>query len=337
MCRDIRASSLAAVPVVVVAGVLLVRLRRRHQRLEEEAEQNQPVAEGFFGIGIVAGKTAGNIGTLWRSAYQLGASFTFTIGARHAKFKEDTAQCWSKIPAHSYADFAAFAASAPFGTQLVAVEMGGTNLRDFVHPTRAVYLLGSEDNGLPAAVLRKCHHHVALPSVRSASYNVAVSGSLIMYDRFMKQNQNQPLVVRPSQPQYLAAGSEPVAGMAPAAAQPEPLCREQHARNGPETAEPAVSASSPALRSSLPAREARPGKPPGKGAGDPAADEGASDAIFDAVRCSDRALVLLRCGRPYRSRVADYLRSDGAAEGGLSSSARAASGWWRALRTSIAP
>ena len=77
-------ASIAAVPAVVVAGVLLMRLRRRHQSPVNEAAE-----KGFFGIGIVAGKTAGNTGTLWRSAYQLGASFTFTIGARHAKFKRE--------------------------------------------------------------------------------------------------------------------------------------------------------------------------------------------------------------------------------------------------------
>ena len=125
-------ASIAAVPAVVVAGVLLMRTVETASSItgegtEKEPKVNEAAEKGFFGIGIVAGKTAGNIGTLWRSAYQLGASFTFTIGARHAKFKEDTAQCWSKIPAHSYADFDAFAASAPFGTQLVAVEMGGTD------------------------------------------------------------------------------------------------------------------------------------------------------------------------------------------------------------------
>ena len=56
---------------------------------KKEPKVNEAAEKGFFGIGIVAGKTAGNIGTLWRSAYQLGASFTFTIGARHAKFKRE--------------------------------------------------------------------------------------------------------------------------------------------------------------------------------------------------------------------------------------------------------
>ena len=38
--------------------------------------------DGYFGVGIVGGKNEANQGTLWRSAYQLGAAFTYTVGAR---------------------------------------------------------------------------------------------------------------------------------------------------------------------------------------------------------------------------------------------------------------
>lgn len=35
----------------------------------------------YFAIGIYHPKTEMNMGTLWRSAYQLGASYIFTIGS----------------------------------------------------------------------------------------------------------------------------------------------------------------------------------------------------------------------------------------------------------------
>ncbi len=35
--------------------------------------------DGYFGIGIIHGKNSENLGTLWRSASILGASFIFTI------------------------------------------------------------------------------------------------------------------------------------------------------------------------------------------------------------------------------------------------------------------
>ena len=45
---------------------------------------------GFFGVGIENTKTHQNIGTLWRSASIMGASFMFTIGKRYKKQASDT-------------------------------------------------------------------------------------------------------------------------------------------------------------------------------------------------------------------------------------------------------
>ena len=38
---------------------------------------------GFFAVGVYNSKSADNVGTLWRSAFQLGAAYIFTIGALH--------------------------------------------------------------------------------------------------------------------------------------------------------------------------------------------------------------------------------------------------------------
>ena len=75
----------------------------------------------------------------------------------------------------------------PRGSQLVAIEMGGEPLETFVHPERAIYILGSEDTGLADSIVQAAHHHVALPSVRYESYNVAMAGSIVLYDRLAKQ------------------------------------------------------------------------------------------------------------------------------------------------------
>ena len=45
---------------------------------------------GFFGIGIENAKNEYNIGTLWRSAYLMGASFIFTVNTRYKKTKVQT-------------------------------------------------------------------------------------------------------------------------------------------------------------------------------------------------------------------------------------------------------
>ena len=144
---------------------------------------------GFFGIGIVKPKHEANVGTLWRSAWQLGASFIFTVATRFKYEASDTTQAYKQLPLHKHEDWGSFAESSPHGAVWVAVEMGGTPLQDFEHPPRAVYVLGSEDNGLNRPVVEACQCHVALPKWvgRSSSYNVAMAGTLVMYDRMIKQ------------------------------------------------------------------------------------------------------------------------------------------------------
>jgi len=138
---------------------------------------------GFFEIGIYQSKTPANIGTLWRSAYQLGATGIFVIGKRYQKQASDVLSAIKYIPLRQYETVEHFLENRPHDTQLIAVEMGGKPLSGFVHPERATYLLGAEDHGLPKAVLSKCQHIISLESIRTNSYNVAVAGSLVMYHR----------------------------------------------------------------------------------------------------------------------------------------------------------
>ena len=125
--------------------------------------------------------------TLWRSAFQFGAAGLFVVGDRYEAQTSDVTKAWQRVPLVNHPDWNAFAAAQPRGALWVAVEMGGEPLESFEHPERAVYVLGSEDNGLPDSVVRACHRHVALPHVRTASFNVAVAGSIVMYDRLLKQ------------------------------------------------------------------------------------------------------------------------------------------------------
>jgi tRNA G18 (ribose-2'-O)-methylase SpoU len=65
--------------------------------------------------------------------------------------------------------------------------MGGRDISTFVHPERAVYLLGAEDHGIPAQYLVQSPYHISLPSIRTNSFNVAVAGSIVMFDRNTKR------------------------------------------------------------------------------------------------------------------------------------------------------
>ena len=178
-----------------------------YDTLEQETDDAAEEA-GYFGIGIVRGKTAGNAGVLWRSAAQLGAAFTFTVGARFEKEddKTDAIAAWRRVPQFAYDDVAQLVTATPRGAALVGIEMGGQALETFAHPERCVYVLGAEDEGLPKSVRRACRHVVALPAIRSASYNVAVAGALVLYDRFMKRS--QPVAPPPPLPTTVVVEDE---------------------------------------------------------------------------------------------------------------------------------
>ncbi len=142
--------------------------------------------QGYFGIGIQNGKTPENLGVLWRSAQNMGASFIFTIGNRYAKQACDTHKAVGAMPYFHYDTFDDFFNNLPKGAMLVGVELTkeAKQLETFTHPRRCVYLLGAEDHGLSKTAIEKSHHLVKFKS--ELSLNVAVAGSIIMYDRQAK-------------------------------------------------------------------------------------------------------------------------------------------------------
>ena len=141
---------------------------------------------GFFGIGIQHTKKEQNIGTLWRSASIMGASFIFTIGKRYKKQASDTMQSWRHIPLYNYETFDEFYKAMPYDCQLVGIELDNKSepIETFKHPERCVYLLGAEDNGLTKEAIDKCHKIVQLPG--DYCMNVSVAGSIMMYDKILK-------------------------------------------------------------------------------------------------------------------------------------------------------
>jgi len=142
--------------------------------------------QGFFGIGIQNGKTPENLGVLWRSAQNMGASFIFTIGNRYEKQACDTHKAVGAMPYFHYDAFEDFYAHLPKGAMLVGVELDerAVPLENFVHPRRCVYLLGAEDHGMSKTAIERSHHLVKFDT--PLSINVAVAGSIVMYDRNTK-------------------------------------------------------------------------------------------------------------------------------------------------------
>ena len=157
---------------------------------QEGEQQVLPHRHGFFTIGVAGGEIIENLGTLWRSAYQFDAKGLFVIGHRYKlrqMEKTDVVKVTHKIPLIQYPDWSAFTEAAPHDAKWVAVEKGGEPLETFQHPPCAVYVLGTDEDGLPAQLVGACHSHVSLPSIDGGRVSVPTAGSLVMYDRVLKQ------------------------------------------------------------------------------------------------------------------------------------------------------
>lgn len=141
---------------------------------------------GYFGIGIYHGKDEKNIGTLWRSANILGADFIFTVGKRYSKQCSDTMQTPRHIPLFHFTDWDDMFRHVPYDCPVVAVELAENSipLESYHHRERCIYLLGAEDHGIPPEILERCKETVQL--LGEHCMNVSTAGSIVMYDRAVK-------------------------------------------------------------------------------------------------------------------------------------------------------
>ncbi len=147
---------------------------------------------GYFGIGVIGCKSKVNMGTLWRSAYNFGASYLFVIAPRferavHLRQSSDTVDARKHLPYFVYDTPEVFFAARPFHVPIIGVELAvqAQQLETFAHPKQAVYLLGAEDKGIPEYVLERCNSVIQIETKQCL--NVATAGSIVMYDRHLKR------------------------------------------------------------------------------------------------------------------------------------------------------
>lgn len=145
--------------------------------------------KGFYGIGCLNMKNSINYGTLFRTAQILNADFIFLIGQRFRMQSSDTMKSWKHVPFFTYKDFEDFNSHRPYNCPLIGIELlpDAIPIKQFTHPKQACYILGAEDNGLTKECLDKCQHIISLPGKRSL--NVSVAGSIVLYDRLMKNTE----------------------------------------------------------------------------------------------------------------------------------------------------
>jgi tRNA G18 (ribose-2'-O)-methylase SpoU len=141
---------------------------------------------GYFGIGVYNLQKEVNLGTLWRSAYCLGASYIFIVGGKYSHQSSDTVKSWQHIPLFKYKDFTDFQSSRPHNCQLVGVELTpvAKSIKRFLHPLNACYILGPENGSLGESVLQYCQHIIQIPTKQCL--NVSAAAAIVAYDRTSK-------------------------------------------------------------------------------------------------------------------------------------------------------
>jgi len=114
-----------------------------------------------------------------------GADYIFTIGARYKRQRTDTTKTWRNIPLFEYKDWYDFTDHIPRDAELVFIEqtLDAKPLETTEHPKRAIYILGAEDHGVPLDLMRG---HRKMQIDTPMCLNVAVAGSIVMYDRHIK-------------------------------------------------------------------------------------------------------------------------------------------------------
>ncbi len=145
------------------------------------------MVRGYCGIGALNMKTDLNYGTLFRSAQAFNADFIFLIGRRFKKMASDTTAAHKHVPLYEYTDVDDFLAHVPYDCQKIGIEIveEAQDIRGMKHPERAVYILGPEDGSLPQKLLGRCQFIIKIPT--SYCLNIAVAGSIVLYDRLLKQ------------------------------------------------------------------------------------------------------------------------------------------------------
>ena len=144
------------------------------------------MTRGYFGIGIYNLLNKQNLGTLWRSAYAFGASFIFTIGRKYEHQVSDPQRVTRHMPLFSFDTIEAMRAQCP-EARLIGIEYldASIPLWSYSHPDRAIYLLGSEGQGLNRQTLSYCQDVLYIPT--ALCLNVATAGSIVLWDRISKR------------------------------------------------------------------------------------------------------------------------------------------------------
>ena len=155
---------------------------------------NCDLGKDYFAIGMYSPKNPENLGILIRTAKQMGAAYVFTIGEKYKKNQILVNKIDQKIPIFFFKNWKDFKESISDNIKIIGIELTdkSKNLSTFEHPKNCIYLLGSEDYGInDEKILNSLDGCVIIEG--NKSMNVAVSGSIVLYDRYIKLVHNKKL------------------------------------------------------------------------------------------------------------------------------------------------
>lgn len=139
-----------------------------------------------YAIGIDNGKIPFNLGTLMRGAYNFDADLIFTVGNRYKRQISDTVNARNHIPILHFQTWEDYK-KVGLNWIHVGIELfdKSDNIKTFVHPKQAVYLLGPEDGSLSKEAQDICKYFLKIPTKHCL--NQAQAGTIVMYDRILKE------------------------------------------------------------------------------------------------------------------------------------------------------
>jgi hypothetical protein len=144
--------------------------------------KNLTPTRAYFALGVLGGRLPSNIAGLWRTAFDFGASFVFSVDAALPKTASEEITARKYGPVFGYQSVEDFLTHRPGDCQLVLVardaQPEARPWSRFTHPDRAIYLLVNED--VPETLRQAASHELSLPGALS---NLTVAGSIILSHR----------------------------------------------------------------------------------------------------------------------------------------------------------
>lgn len=139
---------------------------------------------GYCGIGLTNPKFDVNVGGVLRAAKNYGADFVSISGTRYKGAGTDTYKSHKHLPLFKVDNLKD---TLPYMCTPVAVDLlpDSNTLYDFIHPERAFYIFGAEDETLGHNILDWCKHRVYVPT--DGCMNLAAAVNVVLYDRNCKQ------------------------------------------------------------------------------------------------------------------------------------------------------